>query len=66
MLMQLLMPCPFRRDHNSVTKNSRDTTETIPSGCQIHCGQLISLFLSTNAGQRRYLSPALWHNLSIV
>lgn len=40
--------------------------ETILSGCQIHHGQLVSLFLSTNAGQKLYLSRALWHNLPIV
>lgn len=40
--------------------------KTIQSGCQLHRGQLISLFLSTNAGQKLCLSPALWYNLSIV
>lgn len=47
-------------------KNCRNVTEMIQSGCQTHCKQLISLFLSTNVGQKLYLSPALWHNLSIV
>lgn len=69
-LQHIMMGCSFSLAF-SVHITSVDTKQATAwrkwySQAVRYTGQLDSRFLSTHVGQKLYLSPALWHNLSFV